>query len=286
MKEYIVISRTNGVTKQGSPFATLKVADLEEKTTITVWDLKKEAGPQAGQKVKFRSLRDYQGKKSASAIDTIACKEPDENDPLYSLYPRVIKKDQWDACITALVESCTDDALIQIINEYKDVLYDKYKEGYGAQSVHHAFKGGLLNHTYELLHMLEGLYPMLPSKIHLEQCVIAIMFHDFGKLQEYKEGDGSIEKTEHMFLLGHIYISANYLNNILKDKNIDVNVREKIIHCVLAHHGQLEFGSPVIPCTVEAQIVNYLDNISAKLNIFENSSNMEQVHALGTTVVK
>jgi 3'-5' exoribonuclease len=94
------------------------------------------------------------------------------------------------------------------------------------------------------------------------------------------------EKLENGFLLGHIYMSANYLNNLLRDLGIDKREINFIVHCVLAHHGQLEFGSPVLPCIPEAQLINYLDNISAKADIFSTTGNMEKAFALGTNVVK
>ena len=63
-------------------------------------------------------------------------------------------------------------------------------------------------------------------------------------------------------------------------------VRKRIIHCILSHHGQREYGSPVLPCIQEASIVSYLDNISAKTDTIEGAGEMEYVNALGTHVVK
>ena len=61
---------------------------------------------------------------------------------------------------------------------------------------------------------------------------------------------------------------------------------KRIVHCVLAHHGTREFGSPVVPCLPEAALVNYLDNISAKTDAMEGACDMEMVPALGTHIVK
>ena len=89
-----------------------------------------------------------------------------------------------------------------------------------------------------------------------------------------------------MFLLGHIYLGAHKLQNVLEQKNIDAEETKRIVHCILAHHGSREFGSPVLPCIQEASIVNYLDNISAKTDAMENASDMEFSSALGTHIVK
>ena len=149
--------------------------------------------------------------------------------------------------------------------------------------MHHTFVGGLLNHTYQMLHMLEGLYPCLPYKIKIERCIIAIIFHDYGKVYEYM-ADG--ETRDYKYLLGHIFISANRLYTDLTKQGVPEEEVNHIVHIVLAHHGELEYGSPVKPCSQEAVIVNMLDNLAAKLDVVENTGNMEKSFALGTTVVK
>ena len=293
-KEYIVLSRQDAVARNNSPYVNLKVANLEGNETLCVFDVPKTSGPKVGQLVTFMSIRDYQGKKSATNMDMVVGKFPTEQHPLYHLVPRPIKREAWDATIDHLLSFCTDETLKQFIQKQADDLFPKYSKYPAATSVHHAFPGGLLNHTWQMLHLLEGIYPVYPypDDIRVERIIIGILFHDWGKICEYNaEG----EKMENGYLLGHIYMSANYLNNLLRDlytqehgKMTDADKREVnfIIHCVLAHHGQLEFGSPVLPCIPEAQLLNYIDNISAKGDIFSTTGNMEKAFALGTNVVK
>lgn len=284
-KEYIVLSRQDAIARTGAPYINIKVASLEGNETICVWDVPKTSGPKVGQLVSFMSIRDNQGKKSANNLDMVCGSMPTEKHPLYKLIPRPIKKELWDTTFANLLSYCNDGALIGVINKHKDKLYEQYSKYPAATSVHHAFPGGLLNHTYQMLHMLEGIYPCYPypEDIKLERCVIAILFHDWGKVCEYNiEG----EAQENMYLLGHVYMSANYLNNILREEGIEKRETNFIVHCVLAHHGEYEFGSPVLPCIPEAQLVNYLDNISAKADIFNTTGNMEKAFALNTHVVK
>lgn len=283
--EYIVLSRQDSIARNGSPYVNLKVANLTENIQLCVWDVAKTDDPKVGQLVEFITIRDDQGKKSARKLDMIPGKLPTEKHPLYALIPRPIKREQWDDTFKKLLTFCTDEKLIEIIRKYSDDLFAKYSKYPAATSVHHAFPGGLLNHTYQMLHMLEGLYPCYPypKDIKIERIIIGILFHDWGKLCEYKE-DG--EPTENMYLLGHVYMSANYLNGILREAGIDKRETNFIIHCILAHHGEMEYGSPVVPCIPEAQIINYLDNISAKADVFNTTGNMEKAFALGTHVVK
>jgi len=282
-KEYIVIGRSNSTTKTGSPFCSLKLKNQEEELNVAVWDVLPNEDPKFGQLVSFTSIQDNGGKKSARKLDMRPGMMPCEGHPLYNLLPRPIKRETWDSCIDKLLGYCNDDLLMSAIKEYADTLFKPYSVYPAATNVHHAFPGGLLNHTYQMLHMLEGLYPCLPYKIKVERCILAILFHDYGKVYEYnKEG----EPQEMKHLLGHIYISANRLQKTLEEKGIDKHEISLIVHIVLAHHGQLDYGSPVVPCTQEAVIVHYLDDLSAKVDIIEGSASGEKNFALGTTVVK
>lgn len=283
--EYIVLARQDAVARNGSPYVNLKVANLEGNENICVFDVPKTGGPRIGQLVRFLSIRDNQGKKSANNMDMIPGAMPTELHPLYKLIPRPVKREQWDATIEVLLGYCKDDTLKQFIKEQADELFEPYSKKPAATSVHHSFPGGLLNHTWQMLHLLEGVFPVYPypEDIRVERCIIAILFHDWGKLVEYS-ADGEIQ--EQMHLLGHIYMSANYLNNLLREAGVEKREISFIVHCVLAHHGELEYGSPVKPCIPEAQLVNYLDNISAKADVFNTTGNGEKAFALGTTVVK
>ncbi|MBO4398359.1 MAG: HD domain-containing protein [Bacteroidaceae bacterium] len=282
-EEYIVLTRTNAVAKNGSPYITLKVGNLNETFQLMVWDVSPTLPPHVGQIVKFMNITDQQGRKSARGNEMICLDMPFESHPLYNLLPRPIKREQWDETINNLLAFCTNESLKNIIKRFADILFDPYSKYPAATNVHHAFKGGLLNHTYQMLHLLEGMYPVLPYKVNVERCILAIMFHDYGKVYEYSpEG----EPTEDMFLLGHIYISAHKLHNELEKEGIAAKEIKRIIHCILAHHGQREFGSPVVPCSQEAMIVTFIDNISAKTTTIEENGNMEKVFALETTIVK
>ena len=293
-KEYIVLSRQDSVARNNAPFVTLKIANKEEKLTISVFDVPKAGGPKVGQLVSFVNMRDYQDRKSANNTDMRVGAFPTEEHPLYALVPRPIKREVWNATIEKLLTFCTDERLKGFIQQHAEKLYPPYSKYPAATSVHHAFPGGLANHTWQMLHLLEGVFPVYPypEDIKVERVIIGILFHDWGKLCEYTvEG----EKLENGYLLGHIYMSADYLNNLLRElytdqggKIAESDKREInfIVHCVLAHHGQLEYGSPVLPCIPEAQVINYLDNISAKADIFTNTGNLEKAFSLGTTVVK
>ena len=282
-KEFIVIGRANATTRQGSPYALLKVADAEQSFSVSVWDVAIDMAPFPGQLVQFMQVKDFGGKKSCALTDMVLGLMADEKHPLYGLIPRPINRKVWDDTIANLLSFCTDATLVPIIQDFAGKLYKPYSEYPAATTVHHAYQGGLLNHTHQMLHMLEGLYPCLPYQIKVERCILAILFHDYGKVYEYnRQGDTQSD----MYLLGHIYIGAHKLQNVLEQHGVKPDEVKRIVHCVLAHHGQREYGSPVLPCIQEAAIVTYLDNISAKVDTMEATPEGEYVPSLGTHVQK
>ena len=170
-------------------------------------------------------------------------------------------------------------------------LFEQYSKYPAGLSVHHDIQGGLLQHVFEMLQGLKS-FMTIPylSNVQWGQCIIAIIYHDYGKLVEYDQESWDI--TPEYPLLGHIYISANFVNNGLIIHNNDgqnpftKREIECIVHCILAHHMNKEWGSPVVPATMEATIVHYLDMLSARAYVFSHTQDMQANKWIGTTVIK
>lgn len=139
-----------------------------------------------------------------------------------------------------------------------------FKRHSAAKAVHHSFVGGLLEHTLSVVKMCDYFalnYPVINRDI----LITAALFHDIGKLQElssFPEND----YTEDGQLLGHIYIGANIISShIKKMEKFPAKLANELIHCILSHHGELEYGSPKKPATIEALALHFADNTDAKL---------------------
>jgi len=282
-KEFIVIGRSNGTTKMGSPYCNLKIKNEDEELSLAVWEVQIDDPPTIGQLITFDNIQNNDGKRAARKSDMHPGEMPNALHPLYHLIPRPIERTIWDQSVNNLIALCGDTPYKGFILDVADKLYQPYSQFPAATSIHHAFRGGLLNHTYQMLHMLEGLVPCLPYPMRIDHCIIAILFHDYGKTRVYNRNG---EQQPENYLLGHIYISANALQRQLEQLNTEPTEIERIIHIVLAHHGKLEYGSPVMPCTQEATLVHMLDNLSAKTDTIENSGDMEYVNSLNTRVIK
>ena len=133
-----------------------------------------------------------------------------------------------------------------------------------AKSVHHGFVGGLLEHTLSVT-KLSAYFADNYKILNKDLLVCAAMFHDIGKLEElstFPEND----YTDEGQLLGHIMIGAMEIAERIKTiDGFPVKLAHEMEHCILAHHGELEYGSPKKPALPEAVALSYADNIDAKM---------------------
>jgi 3'-5' exoribonuclease len=140
----------------------------------------------------------------------------------------------------------------------------------GAKSIHHAYAGGLLEHTLAIMRIcraMSGLYPQVDKEI----LIVGALCHDLGKAFELSHGI-SREYTDAGRLLGHIQIGLEVLETFLrKIKDLPEDLAMHLKHLVISHHGELEFGSPCRPQTVEAFILHYADNMDSKINTVQGA---------------
>ncbi|MCD8216905.1 MAG: HD domain-containing protein [Clostridiales bacterium] len=139
-----------------------------------------------------------------------------------------------------------------------------------AKSVHHGFVGGLVEHTLHVTQICDyfcKLYPMLNRDLLLT----AAMFHDIGKLQELSKFPAN-DYTDDGQLLGHIVMGAMKVQeHIDAIEGFPRRTATELIHCILAHHGELEYGSPKKPALMEAVALSFADNSDAKLETMKEA---------------
>ncbi|MCD8151459.1 MAG: HD domain-containing protein [Clostridiales bacterium] len=139
-----------------------------------------------------------------------------------------------------------------------------------AKSVHHGFVGGLAEHTLHVVQICDflcKLYPMLNRDLLLT----AAMFHDIGKLQELSKFPAN-DYTDDGQLLGHIVMGAMKVQeHIDAIEGFPKRTATELIHCILAHHGELEYGSPKKPALMEAVALSFADNSDAKLETMKEA---------------
>ena len=152
---------------------------------------------------------------------------------------------------------------------------NKFKSHSAAKSIHHGFIGGLLQHTLAVARMCSFMadnYNILDRDL----LITAAIFHDIGKVYELSYFPSN-DYTDEGQLLGHIYIGAEFIGNKIKEiPGFPKVLATELRHCILAHHGELEYGSPKKPAMAEAMALAFADNADARLEtmteIYEKAS--------------
>ena len=141
-----------------------------------------------------------------------------------------------------------------------------------AKSVHHSYMGGLLEHTLGVVKLCDYLASNY-NIINRDILLCGAMFHDLGKVEELSDFPEN-DYTDNGQLLGHIFIGAERLGERMSTiPNFPPKLAAQLKHCILAHHGELEYGSPKKPATVEALALSFADNADAKLQTMKESLN-------------
>jgi 3'-5' exoribonuclease len=148
-------------------------------------------------------------------------------------------------------------------------LAQAYREAPAARQLHHAWLGGLLEHVISLLGLADRVamhYPMLDRDLLLT----GVILHDIGKIRELTWAAGFDYSVEGV-LLGHIQIGVDLVEKTIATlPDFPERLRALIVHMILSHHGKLEFGSPKLPMIPEALVLNFVDDLDAKLQAMKS----------------
>lgn len=169
--------------------------------------------------------------------------------------------------LVSYIKKIKNQYLRQVVEYYfvkDDKFVKKFKAHSAAKSVHHGFSGGLLEHTLSVVKFCEymiGAYPILNADL----LYAAAMCHDIGKTQElstFPEND----YTDDGQLLGHIVIGVEMIGAAIREiPGFPVKLASELKHCIVAHHGELEYGSPKKPALAEAVALNFADCTDARM---------------------
>jgi 3'-5' exoribonuclease len=138
----------------------------------------------------------------------------------------------------------------------------------GLPGHHHDFEGGLVRHTREVIDLMFLSYKTLHLfNVDKVEIYLSGLFHDIGKIQDYIFQDGKWIGTSHKRLIHHISRSGIiWSHSVSTQERLKYRYHDNVLHNILSHHGQREFGSPVAPKTQAAWLLHLCDGISARMN--------------------
>jgi len=168
--------------------------------------------------------------------------------------------------LLAAVDEVSDEKIKELLNKFfRDPEFSaKFKKHPGAIEIHHNWVGGLMQHTMEVLKYCKTSGEMF-SALNKDLLIAGALLHDIGKTEELAV-TSRIRGTNKGQLLGHIMIGSVLISAKCDEVGMEPEMREKILHIILSHHGKMEYGSPKEPMFPEAMVVYYSDELSSKLS--------------------
>jgi 3'-5' exoribonuclease len=278
-------------TKTGNPFYELTFSDSEESLVLRVWNnspmfdlcgqlrnghfvevsgefgLGNDGRSIDGKTWKARVLNELETAEVLAGSESLRAKQEED----YSF-------------IETTVAVIVDPRLAGLCGGFLKHYGERFKRTGAARDYHHARRGGLVEHVAQMMRSalrISEAYPILNRDL----LVAGVLFHDVGKLWEnvYEEKGFTMPYTEISELIGHIPLGMEIVNKLWRElldedglrkewedlEPASERVRLHLLHLIASHHGELAFGSPVVPKTPEAQALHYIDNLDAKMEMYD-----------------
>ena len=273
--QFLIIRKLELKTKKnGDPYLLMEFGDHSGRIPATFWDdpTAKYNHFQVGHVVKLQGTITEYNQSLQLSVDRIRNITPEEKVNILDFVPQP----EFD---TSLLIKKLHTVKTSVKNKYLSKLIEKifthpvYQDAFsrapGGKLWHHAYLGGLLEHTLSVIAICEKM-AALYSMIDRDLLVTGALLHDIGKVEEYNYDQGFIEYSDEGRLWGHISIGAQRIRTIIeeieREDDFPVELKKNIIHLILSHQGKLEHGSPVVPATLEAMILYYADEMDSKAN--------------------
>lgn len=277
---YLCKHKQAAVTKNGKPYVNVILQDKTGTVDAKIWE-PNNAGIEEFDALDYievyGDVNNFQGALQVNVKRVRVCGEG-EYDPANYLPVSRRSNDEMYEELLGLIDSVENAYIKQLLRAFfveDESFVKKFRRSSAAKTMHHGFVGGLLEHTLSVTKLCDyycTCYPLLKRDLLLA----AAMFHDMGKTRElslFPEND----YTDDGQLLGHIVIGCEMLDEKIRHiPDFPPVLASELKHCILAHHGEYEFGSPKKPALFEAVALNMADNTDAKLEmmteIFGNAS--------------
>ena len=273
-------------TKNGKNYYSVTLQDKTGTVDAKVWDPNSEGIDEFSDLDYidvYGEVTSFNGALQVNVKRARLCREGEYDQ---SLYLPVSEKDNdemfKELCgIINTVENKYLKALLLAFFRDDAAFVKDFRRSSAAKSVHHGFIGGLLEHTLSVTKMCDFFSKAYPA-INRDLLITAAICHDIGKIKELSLFPTNDYTDEGQFL-GHIIMGSEMVAEKIRDiDGFPVLLKQELQHCILAHHGKLEFGSPKTPAIIEAMALHLADNTDAKMETFtEILKNTNEVGWLG-----
>jgi 3'-5' exoribonuclease len=272
---FVVRDRVRRQKRNGEPFLKLQLGDSTGSVEGVVWDGVDEVAEVAvpgsvvvvagrysvdqryGSCITVRSVRE-------AALGTF--------DPAHLMDAPPIAFEEMVAALREVVATVQNPDLRRLLDRFfseGSAVWRRWSEAPAAKHYHQAYKHGLLEHCLSVAQGVHALAATFPGVDH-DIAVTGALLHDIGKVEAYAMEGGAIELTDAGKLQGEIPLGYYLVRREIEEiAGFAPDTAQGLLHIILSHHGQLEHGSPVVPCTREATLVHMIDNLGGRLGSFD-----------------
>ena len=271
---FLVLQKQQRTTKNNKPYLSLIFSDKTGQLEGRVWELNDPRISKdfdRGDVVKVRGCVSRFDDRLQMKVDQLRKAQAAEADKTDLMPATTYDVAALWSQLLAFVDSFTEPNLKLLLTT---LLADPqialaYREAPAAKQLHHAWLGGLLEHVISLLTLADRVAPQYPI-LHRDLLLTGVILHDIGKVRELS-WDIGFEYTVEGTLLGHIQIGAALAERAMDSlPGFPPRLKVLVLHMILSHHGKLEFGSPKLPMIPEALVLNFLDDLDAKMQAVSN----------------
>lgn len=273
----MMVDLTERLTKSGKPYVTLDLIDGERQINAKWFGTAKEDVPFVKGDILevYLSVEEFGGAPSY-IIKGAVCLPEDEAEKIHS---RFVKKPPLD--IEIMYDEVIDIVNKEIHNEYLKKatleIYKEYKKFFmylgAAKAVHHNIYGGLMYHSYRMVKAAVALCEVY-TRPNRDLVICGCALHDIGKAVEMETDKfGITTYTVDGNLFGHLLLGRDIVKKECEKINMPKEIQRELEHIIISHHGELEYGAIANPATIEAMMVNRIDDLDARNYIFEDTLN-------------
>ena len=272
---YLCKNRQSFMTKNGKPYESVVLQDKTGVIDGKIWEPNSEGINEFDKLDYIEVFGDVVSFQGALQLNIKRIRKADEGeyDPADYLPVSERSIDEMYSELLGYISSVKNPNLNKLLSTFfkeDEKFIKQFKNHSAAKSVHHSFVGGLLEHTLNVTKLCDFYSSTYPI-INRDLLITAAIFHDVGKTVElslFPEND----YTDDGQLLGHIVIGVEMIGEaIRKIDDFPVKLSTELKHCILAHHGEFEYGSPKKPALVEAVALNFADNTDAKMETMKEA---------------
>jgi 3'-5' exoribonuclease len=253
-------------------FLNLTLADKSGEVKARAWDNALELDGQlslGSVALVTGHVEEYQGQKQV-IVKSVRPLGEDEFDPADFVPSSKRPREEMLAQLREDLDLVVDPHLSALVRSFfeDEAFRDDFARAPGAKSLHHSFVGGLMEHTLAVVEVLKCARA-IHAELNLDLLIVGGLLHDIGKIWELG-GRLTTEYTDEGQLLGHVVITDRKVNERIRELDgFPEDLATQLTHMLLSHHGEREYGAPIVPATLEACALHYADNLDAHLQGFK-----------------